>query len=79
MPPLKPVSSAMLSSVGWNPDTRRLVVQFGEDSFYEYSDVPADVAARIMFARSHGQTFDQLVKKAGFPYRRVSRADAEAD
>lgn len=79
MPPLKPVSSSTLFSIGWNPATRRLVAQFGEDVFYEYDDVPADVAARIMFSESHGQAFDQLVKKGGFGYRRINREAATAD
>lgn len=78
MPPLKPISSSQITAIGWNPDTQRLVAQFGE-SFYEYDGVPARTAAIIMFSESHGIAFDQLVKKGGYPYRRITRELAESD
>lgn len=79
MPPLKPVSSSAIASLGWNPDTGRLVAQFDETTFYEYDNVPAEVAARIIFAESHGREFDRLIKKGGFPFRRIVREEATID
>jgi len=79
MPNAIPVSSSMIMSMGWNPDTGRLVAQFSEGVWYEYDGIPADIAARIIFNKSVGGTFDALIKKGGFTYRRVNTEEALAD
>lgn len=79
MPSLKPISSSQLISLGWNRETRRLVAQFGEDSWYEYDNVPPEVVADLFTAESHGRAFTQLVKKGGFAFRRIGREAAYAD
>ena len=75
---LVPVVSSALTSMSYDRTTGRLIVQFSEDSFYEYDSVPGDVVLDVMFADSHGQAFDRLVKKGGFGYRRVHRDQALA-
>ncbi len=79
MPNAIPVSSSMILSMGWNPETGRLVAQFGEGIWYEYDNIPADVAARVIFNKSVGGTFNELVKKGDFQYRRVTTESALAD
>ncbi len=79
MPPAIPVISSMVMSLGWNPDTGRLIAQFSEDVWYEYDNVPADVAARVIFNKSVGGTFTALVKKGEFKFRRVTTAVALSD
>ena len=79
MPNAIPVSSSMIMSIGWNPDSQRLVAQFKEGVWYEYDGIPADVAARIIFNPSVGGTFNDLIKKGGFQFRRVTTEVALAD
>jgi hypothetical protein len=67
----------MVAALGWNPETGRLVAQFGE-AFYEYDGVSADVAARVIFADSIGKTFDALIKKGGVKYRQITAEQAFA-
>jgi KTSC domain len=66
-----PVSSSNLRAVGYDPATRVLEVEFLDGGAYQYSGVPASVYAGLMSASSHGSYFDQHVKKAGYPYRRI--------
>jgi hypothetical protein len=66
-----PVVSQALVSVKYEREQARLVVQFGEDSFYEYDGVPGDVVLDFMFADSIGSAFSALVKKGGFQFRKL--------
>jgi hypothetical protein len=67
----------MIAALGWNPETGRLVAQFGE-IFYEYDGVSSDIAARVIFADSIGKTFDALIKKGGVKYRQITAEQAFA-
>ncbi len=70
-----PVVSASLTAVQYEREQQRLVVQFGEN-WYEYDDVPSDVVLDFMFAYSIGSTFDRLIKKGGFSFRKIPSAEA---
>ena len=70
-----PVVSASLTAVHYEREQQRLVVQFGE-SWYEYDAVPGDVVLDVMFADSIGSTFDRLIKKGGFPFRKIPATEA---
>ena len=70
-----PVVSAALTAVHYEREQQRLVVQFGE-SWYEYDHVPGDVVLDVMFADSIGSTFDRLIKKGGFSFRKIPSAEA---
>ena len=65
------VSSSHLSSLGYDPETRTLEVEFLDGSVYEYSHVPEQVYRGLMAASSHGGYFDEHVKKGGYAYRKV--------
>lgn len=65
------VSSSNLSSVGYDPATATLEVEFLNGGVYQYFNVPAHVHAGLMSAASHGSYFDGHVKKAGYRYRKV--------
>lgn len=71
-----PVVSAALVAVKYERERSRLVVQFGEDTFYEYDGVSPEVVLDFLFADSIGSAFDALVKKGGFQYRKLRAADA---
>jgi KTSC domain len=66
------VSSSNLASVGYDPNTQILEVEFLHGGIYQYSGVPSSVYSGLLAASSHGSYFDQHVKKAGYVYRKVS-------
>lgn len=73
-----PVTSANIAMVGYDPDSGELVIIFrgtNSTSSYSYSDVPADVAVRLVFADSTGSAFARLVKGSEFKYRRHSEKE----
>lgn len=65
------VSSSNLRSVGYDPSTEMLEIEFHSGGVYQYSGVPAAVYNGLMAASSHGSYFDINVKKAGYHYRKV--------
>lgn len=68
---LIPVSSSNLRAVGYDPDTRRLQVEFHNGSVYEYYSVPASIHTGLMSAASHGSYFDAYIKKGPYQYRQL--------
>lgn len=79
MAKLVPVNSSMFQAMSWDIATKKLVVQFpgGEVGvFYAYQEVPAQVVAAVMFADSSGTAFDELVKKGGFKYEKITPEEA---
>lgn len=73
-----PVSSSALLSIKYEREQARLVVQFSEDAFYEYSGVPGEVVLDVLFADSIGSAFATLIKKPGFSYRKIPARQALA-
>jgi len=67
-----PVQSSDLASVGYDPQTATLEVEFLDSSIYQYFSVPESVYNGLMNASSKGSYLDQFVKKAGYQYRKVS-------
>lgn len=65
------VSSSNLASVGYDSIAQILEVKFKHGGIYQYSGVPASVYTDLMAASSHGQYFDQYVKKAGYSYSKI--------
>lgn len=56
------VSSSNLSSVGYDPTSRMLEVQFRNGSIYRYTNVPYSVHQGLMNAPSKGRYLDRMVK-----------------
>lgn len=65
------VVSTSISSIGYDPASRVLEIEFTNGAVYEYFAVPADLHAGLLVASSHGQYFDRFIKKAGFRYQRT--------
>lgn len=57
------VESSNLVSVGYNPETATLEIEFHSGSIYQYSGVPEDVYRGLMNAGSKGRYFHQKHKK----------------
>ena len=63
---MTPVASSNIHAIGYEPDARRLKVQFkrgGEPGdIYHYDDVPPEAHAAFMAADSHGKHFAANIK-----------------
>ena len=61
MTDLEPVESSMISSVGYDPESRTLAVVFNSGKTYEYQDVPVEVYEGLMAAESKGQYMNEYI------------------
>lgn len=68
-----PVQSSSLASVGYDPDSGTLEVEFHTASVYQYFGVPAEVHQALLDAPSKGRFLDQVIKRTGYPYAKVQR------
>lgn len=66
-----PVASSNLASVGYDPNSQTLEIEFHSGSVYQYSGVPQSIYQGLMSAASKGSYFDSFIKKAGYPYRQI--------
>ena len=66
-----PVVSSNIVSIGYDPQTATLEVEFGGGAVYQYPSVPAAVFDEFMGAESKGRYFAQNIKHT-FPFNKVS-------
>lgn len=66
----KPVSSSNISSIGYDPATKILEVEFNSEGLYQYSGVPQSVYQGIMGATSHGKYLASNIKDR-YHYKRI--------
>ena len=64
-----PVQSSNIVSIGYNPDTAELEIEFSS-GVYRYADVPADQHRQFMVSESLGRHFAAHIKKQ-FACKRV--------
>jgi len=67
------VSSSSLHSVGYDPRTSTLEIQFRRGGVYRYFGVSAGVYRELMSAESKGRYFARVIRST-YRYRRVARA-----
>jgi hypothetical protein len=67
-----PVSSSNLNSVGYEPKTSELEIEFNTGSIYVYDNVPASAYHQLMNppGGSHGKHFAKHIKHI-YPYRQI--------
>ncbi len=65
-----PVTSSDLVSVGYDPSSKTLEIEFKESRVYQYYDVPAETYSGLMAAPSHGKYFHAYIKDK-YDYREV--------
>ena len=65
-----PVTSSELVSVGYDPNSHVLEVEFSGGAVYQYHEVPAAQHEGLMSALSHGRYFNEYVRNAGYSYSR---------
>ncbi len=66
-----PVTSSNLRSVGYDDASRKLAIEFRNGVIYEYTEVPPEIHAELMKAKSHGKYFHSHIRNAGFASIRV--------
>jgi hypothetical protein len=67
-----PVSSSTLASVGYDPETTTLEVEFLNGSIYQHFNVPEYAFQGLMGAPSKGSYYYHNIRKAGYPYSRIA-------
>jgi hypothetical protein len=65
------VNSSNLESVGYDAARQILEIEFNNGSVYQYYGVPESVYRGLMSAGSHGQYFDDEIKKGGYEFDRI--------
>lgn len=59
-----PVSSSNLASVGYDPTTRTLEVEFNSGRVYQYFDVPEHIYQELISAGSVGSYFSRSIRNS---------------
>jgi hypothetical protein len=65
-----PVASKNIASMGYDPDTETLEVEFGSGAVYQYYNVGRAIYEQLMAAPSKGQFLNTYIKNA-YPFSRV--------
>jgi hypothetical protein len=66
-----PVQSSNLVSVGYDPETLTLEIEFHNGGIYQYIGVPPEIYEGLISAGSKGTFFHQFIKKGGYTYSKV--------
>jgi KTSC domain len=66
-----PVTSTQLASIGYDPATLTLEVEFRKGGVYQYIGVAAETHQQLMTAQSIGTFFNAVIREGGFAYVRV--------
>jgi hypothetical protein len=56
------VSSSNISSIGYDPESRTLEIEFHNGGVYQYFNVPESIYNALMSAPSHGSYFHHYIK-----------------
>ncbi len=64
------VDSSNLVSVGYDPQTHILEIEFKKGTVYEYANVPLDIYTDLMSAVSKGSYHYRNIRMS-FPYRQI--------
>ncbi|MBE3142238.1 MAG: KTSC domain-containing protein [Thermoplasmata archaeon] len=65
------VSSSNLVSIGYDPESKTLEVEFRSGSIYQYYDIPGIIYSGLMSAASHGRYLDAYIVKSSFASKRI--------
>jgi len=66
----EPMESSNLNSVGYDPDTKTLEIEFHHGGIYQYFDVPENVYSGLISAPSKGKYHHKFIKSA-YRYKKV--------
>ncbi len=71
LPPMTPVTSSHIASVGYDADSRALYIEFSNGALWRYDGVPPFTASGLAQAGSAGQYFHANIKNS-YPATRVN-------
>lgn len=63
------VDSSVIASVGYDPKSEALVIEFKHGALYRFSGVPMATVTALMAAESKGRYFNRHIRDQ-FPYER---------
>ena len=66
-----PVNSTSIRSIGYDPESEKMEVEFLKGTVYTYSDVSEGVFNTLMTSESIGKAFSSLIKSGGFSYEKT--------
>ena len=66
-----PVTSTNINSIGYDPQSAVLEVEFTSGDIYQYLDVPEHLYQRFFNASSHGQFLNDHIRY-NYRYQKVS-------
>ena len=72
-----PVKSSNVDSVGYDPETSTLEIQFKSGGVYQYAGVDPDTHQSLMGAESIGRFVNQNIVKGGFKFNKVDPKSQE--
>jgi hypothetical protein len=58
----RPLRSSSIAAAGYDPDTRRLEIEFVSGRSYTHEDVPPEVYESLLSAPSPGRFYNQSIK-----------------
>lgn len=65
------VNSSSIASIGYDPVSKMLEVEFNHGGVYKYMDVAFEEYEALKNAASIGNYFDTHIRDAGYPYVKV--------
>jgi hypothetical protein len=65
-----PVASSNIASIGYDPESSTLEIEFTNGSIYQYFNVPTGLNDQLMASSSKGQFLNTYIRN-GYPYSRV--------
>lgn len=65
-----PVASSNIASIGYDPESTTLEIEFTNGSIYQYFNVPTGLNDELMASSSKGQFLNTYIRN-GYPYSRV--------
>jgi len=68
---MQPVESSQIHAVGYDAETKTLRVSFKSDGVYDYADVPEQMHADMLAAKSVGSFFHAHVRNV-FKHTRLN-------
>lgn len=66
-----PVQSSNIRSIGYNPESAILEVEFTSGDIYQYFDMPDHLHQQFLNASSHGQFLNDYIRY-NYRYQKIS-------
>ena len=68
---IKTPDSSNIAQIGYDANTKELVVTFKRGGAYSYKEVPQEVFQMITQAESVGKAFHSVIKQGGYEYEKL--------